>query len=373
MLAVSYNVLLLTGAVVMAIITGFTGLSLANGLSRLPTGKQQAAIARAAVVLGGGIWSTHFVAMLALQLPVDVVYDPIYTLASALIAILMTGSALLVLHFAGRTRKHICAAGVTMGLGVVAMHYVGMFGMRGCVPVFGWAGYALSTFLSIIICTGALYIAYRKRTLPGLMIGGAVYGIAILAMHFSAMSQTGFLPLERVEPTMRMVPNDVLAMLVIFAAFLICATFLLTTASLAQPALATAKDESEVPVFEIAPQQVESDGPRLPLRLPYEQDGKTLFAAIADVVAIQADGHYSRLHRVSGPVFCPQPIARLAEDLSGSRFLRTHRSHLVNLDFVQGFERRKDQGICLFAPEIGIEPVPVSRANIAATKAALGL
>jgi NO-binding membrane sensor protein with MHYT domain len=357
----------------MAIITGFTGLSLANGLSRLPTGKRQAAIARAAVVLGGGIWSTHFVAMLALQLPVDVVYDPLYTLASALIAILMTGSALLVLHFAGRTPTHIAIAGVIMGLGVVAMHYVGMFGMRGCVPVFGLAGYAISTVLSILICTGALYIAYRRRTLLGLMIGGAIYGSAILAMHFSAMSQTGFLPLDSVEPTLRMVPNDVLAMLVIFAAFLICGAFLLTTVTLTQPVAdgpetSIAADKLGQPIADAAIKDV-----TLPLRLPYEQEGRTFFAPLADVVAIQADGHYSRLYRVSGPVFCPQPIARLVEDLSGSRFVRTHRSHLVNIDFVQGFERRKDQGICLFAPEIGVEPVPVSRANVPSVRKALGL
>ena len=372
-LAVSYNLLLLAGAAAMAVITGFTGLSLANGLSRLPTDRRQTAIVRAGVVLGGGIWSTHFVAMLALQLPVDVVYDPIYTLASALIAILMTGSALLVLHFAGRTAAHIGVAGVTMGLGVVIMHYVGMFGMRGCVPVFGWTGYVLSTALSILICTGALYIAYRRRTLRGLMIGGAVYGIAILAMHFSAMSQTGFLPLDRIEPTVRMVPNDVLAMLVIFTAFLICGAFLLTTVTLAQPANDGGESLAAETPPDPTPTEVDAGVPPESVRLPYEQDGRTFFAPIADVVAIQADGHYSKLHRVSGPVFCPQPIARLAEELSGSRFLRTHRSHLVNIDFVQGFERRKDQGICLFAPEIGVDPVPVSRANVPSVRKALGL
>ena len=53
--------------------------------------------------------------------------------------------------------------------------------------------------------------------------------------------------------------------------------------------------------------------------------------------------------------------------------LRTHRSYLVNLDYVDGFERRKDQGICLFLPELGIDPAPVSRANLAATRQALGL
>ncbi|MEL6236371.1 MAG: MHYT domain-containing protein [Pseudomonadota bacterium] len=367
MLAVSYNVFLLAGAAALAVISGFTGLSLANGLSRLPTARRKVAIARAATVLGGGIWSTHFVAMLALQLPVAVVYDPVYTLASALIAVLVTGAALLILHFLGRSPAHIAAAGCLMGMGVVVMHYVGMFGMRGCVPVYGFWGYVMSSLLAAGICMGALQLAYRRRTLRGLMVGGAVYGVAILAMHFSAMSQTGFVPLDTVEPTTRMVPNDVLAMLVLLAAFMICGAFLLTTVTLRAASAPAMPDETQAPE---APKAPPSAGP---LRLPYEQDGKTFFAPIEEIVAIRAEGHYTRLHRVSGPVFCPQPITRLAEELPGCQFVRTHRSYLVNLSYVEGFERRKDQGVCLFAPGIDVDPVPVSRANVAATKAALGI
>lgn len=384
MLAVSYNVLLLAGAAFLAVIAGFTGLSLTSGVSHLPEAQRKFAIVKAASVLGGGVWSTHFVAMLALQLPVDVVYDPVFTLASVLIAILFTGAALLILHFWGRTNMHIASAGIVMGLGVVGMHYVGMFGMRGCTPVYSVWGYVISTFLSAAICIGALHVAYRRRTLLGLMFGGAAFGIAILAMHFSAMSQTGFLPLDRVEPSLRMVPNDVLAMLVIISSFLICGAFLLTTATLrnAQRSEQPAEPEIETvaPVDPTPEPMQPADAPpavfpaqEAPGRLPYEEDGKTFFAPIEDIVAIQAEGHYTRLHRVSGPAFCPQPITRLAEELAQASFLRTHRSFLVNLNYVQGFERRKDQGICLFAPGIGVDPVPVSRANVAATKAALGL
>ncbi|MEM7683593.1 MAG: MHYT domain-containing protein [Pseudomonadota bacterium] len=386
MLAVSYNLFLLGGTVVLAIIAGFTGLSLASGLSRLSAVRRKPAIVRAAVVLGSGVWSTHFVAMLALQLPVDVVYDPVYTLASALLAILFTGAALLILHFSGRTNRHIAAAGTIMGLGVVSMHYVGMFGMRGCMPVYSVWGYVISTVLSAAICIGALHVAYRRRTLRGLMAGGTIYGLAILAMHFSAMSQTGFLPLDEIEPSVRMVPNDVLAMLVLFAAFLICGAFLLTTVTLREIAggkqvTALANEEPlEPPPTEHDPEEEREPIPPAAksagepvLRVPYEQDGRTFFAPIKDIVAIQADGHYTRLHRVSGPAFCPQPIARLADELAEAPFLRTHRSYLVNLTYVEGFERRKDQGVCLFATATGVGPVPVSRANVAATKAALGL
>lgn len=362
MLAVSYNIFIVGGAAVLAIIAGFTGLCLTSGLSRLPASARKPAIIKAATVLGGGVWLTHFVAMLALRLPVDVVYDPVYTLASALIAILVTGGALLIVHFGERTRGRIVAAGTLMGLGVVAMHYTGMFGMRGCQPVYGVGGYVISTLLSVGICIGALHAAYSRRSLSGLMVGGAVYGIAILAMHFSAMSQTGFLPLDRVQPMARVVPADGLAMLVLVAAFLICGAFLLTTATLRG-------DEAEAP----APAPAEPQPRKQVQRLPYQQEGKTFFAPLDDIVAIQAEGHYSRLHRISGSAFCPQPIARIAEDLEGGPFLRTHRSYLVNLDHVAAFERRKDQGVCLFAPETKVGPVPVSRANVAATKQALGL
>ena len=211
-----------------------------------------------------------------------------------------------------------------------------------------------------------------------LLLGGAIYGIAILVMHFTAMGHTGFVPLAELQPTVRMVPNDTLAMLVIFAAFLICGSFLLTTATLRGPL------PSETPApwpvsTETAPEAplAASTAPPIPTprtnRLPYEQDGRTYFVAVDDVVAVQADGHYTRLHRVSGPAFCPQPITKLTEELSEGPFLRTHRSYLVNMNYVQGFERKKDQAVCHFAPEIGVEPVPVSRANVAAIKEALGL
>ena len=390
MLAVSYNPILLSGAILLAVMSGVTGLSLTNGLSGLNASQRKPMIVKSAAVLGGGIWATHFVAMLAMQLPVEVFYDPVYTLASALIAILMTGGALLLLHFGARSQKDIVAAGSIMGLGVVAMHYVGMYGMRGCLPVFHIPGYVISSILAAAICIGAMQVAYNRRSLRGIVVGGATYGLAILVMHFSAMHQTGFFPLDQVQPSIRMVPNDVLALLVIFVAFLICGAFLLTTvtmqsgivdASMPNPSDQGAmSDRSPDPRTETTtPEPVVPHGPVEPVvdpfvrRLPYEQDGKTFFAAIDDVVAIQAEGHYTRLHRVSGEVFCPLAIAKLADDLKGSPFLRTHRSYLVNLGYVQGFERRKDQGVCLFAPEIGIDPIPVSRSNVSATMRALGI
>ncbi|MDT8345254.1 MAG: MHYT domain-containing protein, partial [Thermohalobaculum sp.] len=192
MLVVTYSPLLVGAAALLALMAAFTGLSLTNGLSRLSAAQRKPMIVKAAIVLGGGVWSTHFVAMLALDLPVEVFYDPVLTLASALIAILMAGAALLLLHFGPRSDRRIAVAGAVMGLGVVAMHYSGMYGLRGCTPVFGATGYAVSTTLAILISFGALKIAYAERTLRGIVGGAVIYALAILAMHFSAMAWTGF-------------------------------------------------------------------------------------------------------------------------------------------------------------------------------------
>jgi NO-binding membrane sensor protein with MHYT domain len=385
MLVVSYNPLLVGAAVLLALMAAFTGLSLTNGLSRLSSRERKPMIVRAAIVLGGGVWSTHFVAMLALDLPVQVFYHPIYTLASALIAILLAGAALLLLHFGERSMRRIVLAGVVMGMGVVLMHYVGMYGMRGCTPVFQTVGYVSSTFFAIGMSIGALKIAYGERSLKGLLQGGIVYGLAILVMHFSAMYSTGFMRLREMQANTQLVSNDVLALLVIFTAFLICGSFLLTTATLgqnAQRAMAPVQNEpgemrasAGVATTTMPDEQATTPSHTVTRqnRIPYEQDGGTFFTAIDDVVAIQADGHYTRLQRIDDVLFCPIAINKLAEELKGSDFLRTHRSYLVNLNYVRGFERRKDQGACLFDPDMKVPPVPVSRANVPVTMKALGI
>ena len=87
MLVVNYNPALVVAAILVAVMASFTGLRLASVLSQLAPARRKGHVVMAAVALGGGIWSTHFVAMLALRLPVPVFYDALTTLASALIAI----------------------------------------------------------------------------------------------------------------------------------------------------------------------------------------------------------------------------------------------------------------------------------------------
>jgi len=365
MLVVNYSPMLVIAAILVAVMASFTGLRLASGLSQLAPAQRKGQIAMAAVALGGGIWSTHFVAMLALRLPVPVFYDALTTLVSALIAILLTGGALLLLHFGRRTTRRVIGAGVLMGAGIVTMHYTGMAGIEGCGTVFGWSGYVISTVLAIGLSIAALRLAYGRRTLRTLILGAGAYGSGIVAMHFSAMYWTGFVRIEAPALTAPAISNDYLALIVALATFVLCGAFLLTSATIG------ISEITAVPIMSKG--QPQPNPPMRIARLPYERDGKTFFVAASEILAVRAEGHYTTLYRGDEELFCPWPISRLEEELSAAPFLRTHRSYIVNLDFVRGFERRKDQGVCLFDLGAAICEAPVSRTNLSQTRALLRL
>ncbi len=134
MLDFSHDWRFVLASVAIALMAAFTGLSITQGASRLSPAQRKSVVAMAAIVLGGGIWSMHFVAMLGLQLPLMFFYDPLATLVSALAAILITGLALLILHFRPRTPQNLTLAGIIIGAGIPVMHYIGMSGMELMQP-----------------------------------------------------------------------------------------------------------------------------------------------------------------------------------------------------------------------------------------------
>ena len=129
----------------IALMASFTGLSMTRKLSRQSVGQRQLRIALSLVALGGGIWSMHFLAILAMRFNVPVYFDIRATEASALFAILLAGLALLIKHFGVRTQRKAIVSGAIFGMGIVAMHYVDSRRLRGvcrCIPplALGWQG-----------------------------------------------------------------------------------------------------------------------------------------------------------------------------------------------------------------------------------------
>jgi NO-binding membrane sensor protein with MHYT domain len=380
-LVVSHNPWLVLASIAVAMMAGFTGLSLTRGASEHPVQRRKLVVAMSAVALGGGIWSMHFVAMLGLQLPFPFYYDALITLMSALIAILLAGLALLVLHFRPRSKRSIILAGSILGIGIVLMHFVGMYGMQVCRPLNGIGDYLVSTAASVVLASLAIAVAYDQRSNRNILVGTLCFGFAVAAVHYLAIWQTGFVLWPDATPAAAgpALSNQVLAMGVTVAAFLICSAFLLTGVTFFEPprtetvvaADASGNAATEAAEF-IQPQPVREE-PVVAPGVPYEKDGHTQFVARADIAAIRAEGHYTIIYAGRRRLFCPWSITEADARLSDAGFIRTHRSYLVNPVHVSSFTRHKDTGTLLFEAIDDRLKIPVSRSKIGAVREALGV
>ncbi len=379
MLEYSHNPLFVVASLAVALMAGFSGLSVTQGASRLGSFERKLVVTASAVILGWGIWSMHFVAMLDLQLPVLFYYDSLRTLISALSAILITGAALLVVHFGERTKTKIVIAGCILGLGIPVMHYTGMSGMELCRPVYTPMGIASAAMASIVLSVGSFLLCYGQRSARNILLGTFGFGLAVFAVHFVAMAGTQFQQVETETVAGPLISNDVLAFGVTLSAFVLSGVFLLTGATFAGKETADPTDTAEP-----APQLSESEAAHpvedeytepaiVTARFPYETNNTTHFIDAADVSAVRAEGHYTILYAGGDKLFCPWSITETEQRMGGFGFIRTHRSYLVNIPRVTSFERKKDTGVCYFEDTDAVTKVPVSRSRMNDVRAALGM
>src|SRR5712672_1889197 len=147
----------------------------------------------AAITMGGGIWSMHFIGMLAFVMPIPMSYDIGLTTLSLMVAIFVTGGGFYVISRQSASPLRLVLSGIFMGLGIAAMHYTGMAAMRGHAelsydPLF----VALSLVIAIGASTAALWRAFRTTHLGQKLIAAVVMGLAISGMHYTAMGGTTF-------------------------------------------------------------------------------------------------------------------------------------------------------------------------------------
>ncbi|SDD44998.1 MHYT domain-containing protein [Ruegeria marina] len=364
----THNLWLVAASLCVAMIAGFTGLSLTQGLSKRSVNQRKLAISMAAIALGGGIWSMHFVAMLGLQLPIEFYFDATVTLISALVAILVVGVALLLLHFRRRTPATLAGAGIIVGLGIIAMHYIGMAGLQLCRPLYSPGGITLAVLGSCALNIAAFWIAYGRRNHRNILLGTVCFGTAVFVVHFVAIWGTAFVATGTETEVGPMIGKEVLAIGVVLSSFVLCAAFLLTGISFVTPIQAALAPDTDIR------QQPAKDmiAPKFARQIPYEQDGRTHFFDAGSVAAIRAEGHYTHIYAQGKRYFCVWSITEAERRLDPATFTKTHRSYLVNPAYVESFERLKDNGIChMNLP--GLPRVPVSRARLKAVREVLGV
>ena len=193
-----YDYRLVALSVIIAICAAYAAVDLAARITVARGLIRRVWLCGGAIAMGLGIWSMHYVGMLALTLPITVLYDWRVVFFSFLAAVFSSAVALFVVSGKAMDWSRAIAGSAVMGSGIAAMHYIGMAAMRmaaTCVYT-PWL-VVLSVFLAILVSLAALWIIFRfrdeVRRSAWLKAGSAtVMGSAIPIMHYTGMAAARF-------------------------------------------------------------------------------------------------------------------------------------------------------------------------------------
>jgi NO-binding membrane sensor protein with MHYT domain len=189
----TYNPYLVALSILVAAFASYTALDLGGRVAAARGFARRVWLAAAAITMGGGIWSMHFIAMLAFIMPTPMSYDIGLTTLSFVVAVFVTGGGFFVISRHSGSRLRLVLSGIFMGLGIAAMHYTGMAAMREHVDLsYDRIFVALSLIIAIGASTAALWLAFRTTDLGQKLIAAVVMGVAISGMHYTAMGGTTF-------------------------------------------------------------------------------------------------------------------------------------------------------------------------------------
>ncbi|SEL33182.1 PAS domain S-box-containing protein [Roseateles sp. YR242] len=193
-----YSLSLVLLSVLVASLTSALALQVA-GIARRSTGwHRQAVVLTGAVALGGGVWSMHFIGMLAFQLCASVNFHGGLTALSMVPALAASWVALGLIS-RGRLSPRSCVlGGVLVGAGIGAMHYTGMAAMEMTAELrYDPAWFAASIVVAVLLAMLALWIRFglehRWHRIWVVTLGGLVMGCAVTGMHYTAMGAARFI------------------------------------------------------------------------------------------------------------------------------------------------------------------------------------
>ncbi|MCX5592564.1 MHYT domain-containing protein [Alcaligenes endophyticus] len=196
----TYDVTLVALSLVMAVFTSGMALQAAHlaHIAKNPV-HRQIAILSGTLALGGGIWSMHFIGMLAFELCTPVIYDPPITLLSMLPSVGASWVALQLLSRHNLSRLQLFLGGFLIALGIAVMHYSGMSAMRMTASL-RYEPYTFFASILLAIIFATLSLSVRLKTAPHhhsqkarIMFSALLMGTAIAGLHYLGMWSARFL------------------------------------------------------------------------------------------------------------------------------------------------------------------------------------
>src|SRR6201993_3649977 len=196
----SHNYALVALSVLFALFASYAALDLAGRVTAAGGWIRAVWLLGGAGAMGTGIWSMHYIGMLAFILPIPVAYHWPTVLLSLFAAIL---ASVIALYMVSRQKMGVAravAGSALMGAGIASMHYIGMAAMRlPAICQFNSVLVILSVVFAVLISLAALWIAFHfrdeKRGIGGeKLAGAAVMGAGISVMHYTGMAAASFMP-----------------------------------------------------------------------------------------------------------------------------------------------------------------------------------
>lgn len=181
-------------SIALAIVVSYTSINLASRISSTEGRAARAWLVGGTLSMGIGIWSVHFIAVLALDLPIDLTYDLATTIASLAIALLTSGFALALVGRHEPSQVRLTLGSLVMGLGVASVAYLALSAIRVSPRIdyeTHWIGAAIA--IAIVASYAALRLAVRlrrghswrvvaKRALAALVVGSTLAAVQYVAI-----------------------------------------------------------------------------------------------------------------------------------------------------------------------------------------------
>ena len=148
----------------------------------------------ATLALGGiGVWTMHFIGMAALRMDLRVGYSMVETVISLIVVCAAVGYGLVYVARNPASLQRLLVAGTAVGLGVVVMHYLGMYGMRfGGYISWSFGLVATSILIAVVAATAALWLAFNTKPIALRLVAAVIMAVAVCAMHYTGMAAADF-------------------------------------------------------------------------------------------------------------------------------------------------------------------------------------
>lgn len=197
----SYNPFLVVLSALISVLASYTALELASRVTASRGFTRRLWLMGGAIAMGTGIWSMHFVAMLAFSMPIFISYHFGIVLVSLIAAILASAQALYIIGRPTPDLRALLGGSSSMGFGIATMHYTGMAAMQMPATVrYKPSLFLLSVAVAITVSLIALKLSIGFR--EGAWVGrkwlklttACIMGGAVLSMHYTGMAAAIFQP-----------------------------------------------------------------------------------------------------------------------------------------------------------------------------------